>query len=509
MKIGVVVKSVKLAASDPTNLYKSLAAKYAPVEGQDSFEVNDPSTGAFLGSFPTCDTNDIDRVILFAKEAAQEWRSTPNRERGRLLKAAAEVLRDKADEIATIESLEVGKTYLTSRSYDMEVCAQSFEFFGSLIESERGTYFPGVAVDSYSVREPYGLVAGVIPFNWPPIHTGAKLAPALAAGNVVVLKPPEQCPLAVLLIIDAIAHLFPPGVVQAVTGVGAVTGNALISHPGVDRISFTGSPATAKNVLHAAAENFTGALLELGGKNPLLIFPDVDLDLAVLTAVEGAFMNQGQACTAASRLLVHESVVDEFTTRFVAATARLKLGHALDPESDLGPVVTAEHRSRIESYTQIGLSEGATIAYQGTVPVDKELAAGFFVAPLVFAGVTKKMRVAQEEIFGPVVVIMPFSHFDEAIEIANSTSFALVAGVFSGDPITARKASDAIDAGVVFVNNYNRSFLPTTPFGGNRASGYGREHTAETLNEFSRVKSVRSSNGLSPVPLLGFRAATD
>lgn len=492
---------MSLGVENSTEFYVSVAEKYAPSAGQDAFDVHNPSNGQFLARFPNLGADAVDQAVETAKAALPAWRSTPPRERARLLKLAAARLREHADDIATIESLEVGKTYGTSRTYDMWVCAESFEFFGSIIEAQQGKYVPGGAIDSYSVREPYGLVAGIIPFNWPPVHTAAKLAPALAAGNVVILKAPEQCPLSVLHIVHIIEDLFPAGVVQVLTGLGAVTGAALTSHRGVNRISFTGSPGAARQVLHSAAENFTGALLELGGKNPLIVLADADLDLAIPTAIEAAYMNNSEACTSASRLLVHESVLDEFTKRFIDATSKLVVGHALDARTSIGPMITAAHKARVDAYVEIGRQDGATVAFQGSAPTNPELADGFYVAPVVFTGVTKDMRVAQEEIFGPFVSIMSFSTLEEAIDIANSTEFALVAGIMTKDMVNARKASDQIDAGVVFINNYNRAFLAATPFGGNRASGYGREHVAETLEEFSRIKSVRIPSGLAPVPL--------
>ena len=233
---------MSLGVKNSTEFYVSVAEKYAPSAGQDAFDVHNPSNGQFLARFPNLGADAVDQAVETAKAALPSWRSTPPRERARLLKLAAARLREHADDIATIESLEVGKTYGTSRTYDMWVCAESFEFFGSIIEAQQGKYVPGGAIDSYSVREPYGLVAGIIPFNWPPVHTAAKLAPALAAGNVVILKAPEQCPLSVLHIVHIIEDLFPAGVVQVLTGLGAVTGAALTSHRGVNRISFTGSP---------------------------------------------------------------------------------------------------------------------------------------------------------------------------------------------------------------------------------------------------------------------------
>ena len=276
-------------------------------------------------------------------------------------------------------------------------------------------------------------------------------------------------------------------------------GNALASHPLVRRISFTGSPETARHVLRAAAENFTGALLELGGKNPILVFPDADLDLAVQSAVEGSFFNQGEACTAASRLLVHESVLGSFVERYIALVSKLVVGDPLAPGTHIGPMVTRAQQRRVLDYIALGVQEGATPAYQGSPPEDPRLAGGFFVAPVVFTGVTPDMRIAQEEIFGPVAAIVSFSDYEEAIAIANGTRFALVAGVFSRDPLLTSRAARDIDAGMVFVNNYNR-MLFGIPFGGNRASGYGREHFEQTLHEYVSIKTIRVPSGKAPIP---------
>jgi acyl-CoA reductase-like NAD-dependent aldehyde dehydrogenase len=479
--------------------YREIGAAWLASEGQDSFEVHEPATGELLARFRADSANDVDAAVRRARAASRGWRNTPARERGKIMKRIAQKLRDAAVEVAEIESREVGKPIEISRDYDMVVCAESFEYFGSLAFDLHGEFFPGGPIDSYTVREPYGIVAGIIPFNWPPVHTAAKIAPAIAAGNVIIVKPPEQCPLTVLRLVEIIQSELPLDVVQSVTGLGPVVGAALAGHPDVDRVSFTGSPNSGKAVLHATAENLTGALLELGGKNPLVVFPDADMDLAVRGAVEGTFFNQGEACTSASRILVHQDIADEFTRRYVEATSRLVVGDGLDPSTHVGPMITRQHQERVQSYIQVGLDEGATLAYQGEWPADPRLEDGFFVPPVVFTGVTKDMRIAQEEIFGTVATILTFSTTEEAIEIANSTQFALVAGVFSRDDVLARSVAREIDAGVVFVNNYNRMFLGT-PFGGNGYSGYGREHARSTLDEFTRIKSVRVVSGVAPVP---------
>jgi len=488
-----------MSAGVSADRYREIAAPWLAAGAADGFDVHESATGELLARFRADTAADVDAAVARARAAADGWRRTPPRERGKIMKRIAQRLREAAVEVAEIESREVGKPMEISRDYDMVVCAESFEYFGSLAFDLHGEYFPGGPIDTFTTREPYGVVAGIIPFNWPPVHTAAKIAPAIAAGNVIIVKPPEQCPLTVLRLVQIIKSELPADVVQSVAGLGPVVGSALAGHPGVDRISFTGSPNSGKAVLKTAAENLTGALLELGGKNPLVVFPDADLDLAVRGAVEGTFFNQGEACTSASRVLVHVDVAEEFTRRYIEATSRLVVGDGLDPATHIGPMITRAHQERVRGYIRIGLDDGATLAYQGPWPADPRLADGFFVPPVVFTGVTKDMRIAQEEIFGTVATVLTFSTTEEAIDIANSTEFALVAGVFTRDDVLGRQVAREIDAGVVFVNNYNRMFLGT-PFGGNGASGYGREHARSTLDEFTRIKSVRVVSGVAPVP---------
>ena len=464
------------------------------------FDVEEPATGKIIARVQGAGTTEVGEAVVRSRRAfTSSWRNLLPRERAALMRVAAQRLRDNADEIATMESREVGKPYEISRYSDMFICAEAFDYYAGLADKLHGQFYPGGPIDSYTLLEPYGVVGAIVPFNWPPIHTGGKIAPAIAAGNTVVLKPPEQSPTCVMRIVEILQDVFPADVVLAVPGTGASAGNALVSHPLVRRISFTGSPETARHVLRAAAENFTGALLELGGKNPLVVFPDADLDLAVRSAVEGSFFNQGEACTAASRLLVHESVLGSFVERFLALVSRLVVGDPLVPGTHIGPMVTRAHQRRVLDYIALGLEEGATLAYQGNPPEDPRLSGGFFVPPVVFTEVTPDMRIAQEEIFGPVAAIMSFSDYEQAVAIANGTRFALVAGVFSQDPVLTSRAARDIDAGMVFVNNYNR-MLFGTPFGGNRASGYGREHFEQTLHEYVSIKTIRVPSGKAPIP---------
>jgi acyl-CoA reductase-like NAD-dependent aldehyde dehydrogenase len=393
----------------------------------------------------------------------------------------------------------MGKPYAQARRFDVEFCIASFEFYGGLADKVPGHAFDLGPVAAHTVHEPYGVVGGIIPFNWPPIHTAAKSAPALAAGNAVVLKPPEQDPLTIMRIVELLEGVLPADVLGVVPGSGPEAGTALAGHPLVERLSFTGSTATGRAVLKLAADAMTPATLELGGKNPLLVFADADLDAAVRGALEGAFFNQGEACTAASRLLVDEPVHDEFVERMAAAVERLQVGDGRDPATHIGPLISAAQRRRVLDHIDRAISEGATVAAQAPLPTSARLAGGYWVAPTLFTDVTPAMAIAREEVFGPVTAVLRFSGETQALALANDTPYGLVAAVYSADAARARRVARRINAGVVMVNNYSRAFLGT-PFGGYGDSGYGREHAIESLLEFTRTKNIREPSGLGAIP---------
>lgn len=475
--------------------------EWSSSDPSDRFDVVESATGEVICAVQGANAEGVDRAVRAAQSAFESsWRDVTPRERGRLLLAVSEHLRAHLDELAELETREVGKPLEISRDYDMRVCIDSFAFFGGAADKIHGEFFENGPINSYTTPEPYGVVGGIIPFNWPPIHTAAKAAPALAAGNAVALKPPEQCPLTIMRIVELINEVLPKNLVTVVPGAGPATGAALAGHPLVRKLSFTGSTATGRKVVQAASANITATTLELGGKNPFVVFEDADLDAVLPAAIEAAFYNQGEACTAGSRILVHESLHNEFVERFCSAAAALVVGDGLESTTHVGPMVTAAHRDKVLGDIDTAKREGATIAYQGALPTDGRLANGFFVPPTIVSNVTPQMTIAREEVFGPVVSIQPFATFDEAIDMANSTEYALVAGVFTSSIVTAQRAARQIDAGVVFVNNYNRAFLGT-PFGGNRNSGYGREHAVQTLREFQKTKSVRLPSGLGEVPV--------
>ncbi|GAA1845878.1 aldehyde dehydrogenase family protein [Pseudonocardia ailaonensis] len=475
-----------------------LPALTGPWSGEQPFAVHDPATGREIATVQGGGVVEVDAAVRRARAAYAVWREVGARERGALLGECSRVIEAHVDELAELESLEMGKPRHISRDFDLRFCHSSFAFFGGLADK-----LPGAAIDlgpvvAHTVHEPYGVVAGIIPFNWPPIHTAGKSAPALAAGNCVLLKPPEQDPLTIMRIVELLATVLPPDVLQVVPG-GAETGAVLAGHPGVEHLSFTGSTATGRAVLKLAAEGLTPAVLELGGKNPFVVFDDADLGSAVRGAVEGAFFNGGEACTAASRLLVQEGVHDEFVSRVGDAVRRLRVGPGLDDGSHVGPMVTAAHRDKVQAGIAQALAEGARCVAEAPVPSDPALAGGYWVAPTLFAGVTPDMAIARDELFGPVTAVLPFATEDEAVALANDTPYGLLAAVYTGDHPRARRMARRIDAGVVLLNNFNRALLGT-PFGGFKDSGYGREHSIESLLEFTRVKNIREPSGIGEIP---------
>ena len=476
-----------------------VSTRWSSDSDEDRFSVEEPATGKVLAEVQGGGAAEIDRAVSAAHAAFNEdWRWRSPRERGRFLRQAGDAIRVYADEIAALESREMGKP-LAQAALDVDFLAMSLDYFGGLAEHAPGNVHDAGELWAVTSLEPYGVIGGIIPFNWPPIHTGGKSAPALAVGNTVVLKPPEQGPLSVMRCVDVLQEVLPDDVIHVVPGLGATTGQALASHPLVAKMSFTGSPQTAVAVLKTLADNLTPALMELGGKNPLIVFDDADLDLAVAGIIEGAFYNQGEACTAASRILVHRSLHDEVVARLADAVPRLRVGDPLQPGIAVGPLVTAAQQQRVMGYLELGVAEGARIVAQAPLPEDPRLASGFWAPPTVFADVTRDMRIAREEIFGPVTVVIPFDDDAEAIEIANDTDFGLVAALFSADGTRALAAGRRIDAGIVFVNNYHRGILGT-PFGGTKHSGYGREHSPETLAEFGRSKTFRMASGNGTPP---------
>jgi acyl-CoA reductase-like NAD-dependent aldehyde dehydrogenase len=487
----------------------SLLATYRWSSGDeaDRIPVEDPATGEVIAVVQGGGPDQLDAAVEAAHRAFEtDWRWRTWAERAALLLRGADVLEEHADELALLESRENGKPVQDARQNDINFLTGIFRFFGSLADKLPTDFYDKGAIYASTYLEPVGVVGEIIPFNWPPIHTGGKLAPALAVGNTVVLKPSEQAPLTVIRIAELLNTVLPEDVLHVVPGTGQRVGQPLAGHPKVRLVSFTGSTGAGAAVARTAAKNITPAVLELGGKDALVVFDDADLDRAVKIALEGAFYNKGEACTATSRILVQAGVHDRFVARLTAAVGKLKVGRGTDPAVHVGPVVTKTQQQRVLDYIQIGIDEGATLAVQAALPADPELKDGFWVAPTLFTDVTRDMRIVREEIFGPVVTVTRFSDEDEAVSIVNESEYGLTAAVYSADTTRAFRVARRVDVGMVFINNYFRGVIGT-PFGGTKHSGYGREHAIETLREFSYTKMVRFPSGLGTIP--SWRAVGD
>ena len=498
-------KSTPLDASASESLFAErpvwgafIHGEFVEVPDAETFEVLEASTGRGIARVVSADEELVHRAVLDSRRAYEEvWRHLAPKEKGALMRQVAAKIREHADELAEICAREVGKPKRDALRVDVTSSHSSFDYYSGLTEMIHGQILDQGPIEARVTYEPYGVVAAILPFNWPPIHFSKKCAPAIAVGNTVVIKPGEQAPLTVLRLVEIANEILPPGVINAVSGLSA--GALLASHPRVERISFTGATATGRKVMESAAKNLTFATLELGGKNALIVLDDADLDESVEIAIEGMFYNQGEACTSTSRILVHDSLYDEFARRFVDATSALVVGDPLAPGTDIGPLVDQRQQERVQRYAEVGVEEGATLLYRGTIP-DAFATEGFFVAPTVLGDVTPAMTVAREEIFGPVASLMRFFSDDEAIEIANATDYGLTAAICTRDEVRASHLAERLEVGMVFVNNYTRRNFIGSPFGGVKGSGYGREYGPETLHEFVRAKNVRFPSGRGPIP---------
>ncbi|EME39725.1 hypothetical protein DOTSEDRAFT_75391 [Dothistroma septosporum NZE10] len=470
------------------------------------FAVDNPATGKVITVVQAGNEATATRAVEASQEAYEEWRWTSPMERSQYLLRCAAELEKHADEIATILTMENGKPFTDGRNADVNFLIGVFRFFGSIVDKLPSEFYDRGAMYCTVVHEPLGVCAGILPFNWPPIHTGGKVAPCLAAGNTIILKPGEQAPLAVAKMVEILQSVLPENVVQVVPGLGPEVPQALINHPLVKMVSFTGSTKAGAATAEAAGKTVTKTVLELGGKNAMVIFDDADFDQAVRDALEGAFFNKGEACTATSRLLIQRGIYEKFVEKFAAGLKQLKAGDGLDPNIHLGPQVSKAQQQRILDYIELGKKEGARLAAQAQLPTNSDCKNGFFAPATFFADVTENMRIANEEMFGTIVTAMPFDTYEDAIRITNSSEYGLTSAIYTKDCIKAQRAARAIDVGMVFVNNYNRIVLGV-PFGGTKHSGYGREHCIETLNEWRTTKAIHTPSGAGPVP--AWRGVTD
>jgi len=465
----------------------------------DAYEVREAATGRVMGHVANASVDTVDLAVADSRRAYEEvWRDMSPRERGALMRQVAVKIREHAEELAELCAREVGKPKRDALRVDVVSSHTNFDYYAGIADTIHGELIHQGPVEARVVYEPYGVVAAILPFNWPVQHLAKKCAPALAAGNTVVVKPGEQAPLAILRLIELANEVLPPGVLNAVNGLGA--GPALIANPRIERVTFTGSTATGRRVMAAAAQHLTYVTLELGGKNALMVLDDADVDAAVGVAIEGMFYNNGMACTSTSRIMVHESLYDDFAQRFVAAASRLKVGEPLDPSTDIGPLVDQRQQERVEAYVATTLAEGAPLLFEGRVPDDSAWRDGYWVKPRIFGEITPANTIAREEVFGPVAALMRFRDDDEAVAIANDTDYGLTAAICTRDETRAARLAPRLEVGMVFVNQYTRRTFIGSPFGGVKGSGYGREYCAETMHEFVRAKNVRFVSGHGPVP---------
>jgi aldehyde dehydrogenase (NAD+) len=464
-----------------------IANEWTPARNGQTFEAINPSTEEILTQVARGGSEDIDDAIAAAREAFEgPWRRVKPEERGRLLYRVARELEARINEFAELETLDTGKP-LAHAHGEISGCVRYLDYYAGAADKIHGETIPlGSDYLNYTVREPLGVTAHIVPWNMPLSMVCRSLAPALAAGNTAVIKPAEQTPLTALKFAEIFLDLhFPPGVYNVVPGFGEEAGKALGEHPGIGSITFTGSVETGRNILHSAAEHVKPVVLELGGKSPQIIFADTDLDLAASEVAKGIYSNTGQYCDAGSRLLVDEGVREPLLEKLIQHSRQIKLGEGMN-NPDMGPLVSAEHLERVLGYIDIGRQEGANMLIGGKA---EEFERGYFVSPTVFDEVESKMRIAQEEIFGPVLCVLPFSGDEEAARIANDSSYGLAAGIFTQNIDRAMRFASEVQAGYVMINEYFTGGMGS-PFGGYKQSGIGREKGLVALDNYTQIKNV-------------------
>lgn len=458
-----------------------------------TFETLNPATGAHLAHVAEAGVEDVNLAVASARKAFEEvWAPMRAADRGALLLRFAEVIRSHSEELVELESLDSGKPVSAIRRQDLPAVIDTLTYYAGWADKITGTVTPARPdALTYTVREPLGVVGAIIPWNFPLMIGMWKIAPALACGCTVVLKPAEITPLTAIRLGElALEAGLPPGVLNVVPGFGKVAGQAIVDHPDIDKVTFTGSPVVGRQILQGSAGNLKRVTLELGGKSANIIFPDADIDAAVRAAGSGIFFNTGQVCSAGSRILVHESIHDEVAEKLAARAKGMRLGNPQESGTSMGPVVSEVQMNRILDYIEIGRAEGAEVVTGGARHGDQ----GYFIEPTVFANVRHDMRISQEEIFGPVAAVVPFKDDDDALRLANGTVYSLAAGVWTSDMTRAHRFTRKLKAGTVWVNTYGPTDI-RLPWGGVRDSGFGREHGEEAIANFTEPKVVWINTG--------------
>jgi betaine-aldehyde dehydrogenase len=463
-------------------------------------EVINPADGSVIARVPEATKDDVAKAVAAARAAFDDgpWTKGTARDRGTLLFKVAEAIRAKAQAFAETDTRNMGKP-IVEAEFDVTDAAHCFDYYGGMATKIHGETLevPDNAL-SMVLREPVGVVGQIIPWNYPLLMAAWKLAPALAAGCTVVLKPAEQTPLSALMLAEIFASLdLPPGVVNIVTGDGPTAGAALVTSPQVDKIAFTGGVDTGRLVIKGAADTIKRMSIELGGKNPNVVFADADFEAAVDGALFGAFANQGEVCSAGSRLLVERSIYDRMLTALTDKASRIRLGDPMDRDTKMGPLVTREHQEKVLSYMDIGRKEGRLLTGGGK-PAAAALSKGWFVEPTIFADVDNRARIAQEEIFGPVLVVIPFTDEAEAVRLANDTPYGLAGAVWTRDVFKGIRVLKQIRAGILWLNTYHPTYNEA-PWGGYKQSGFGRELGPYGLEHYLETKQINVNLSEAPI----------
>jgi acyl-CoA reductase-like NAD-dependent aldehyde dehydrogenase len=467
-----------------------IAGEFVDAASGETQATLNPHDNSVIADVAMAGRADVDRAVTAAQHAFPAWSRRPAAERGRILLKLADLIEASAEELARLESLDTGHPIRDSRMLDVPRTAGCYRYFGGMADKFQGETIPVEAgFLNYTLREPVGVVGQVVPWNFPLMFTSWKMAPALAAGNTVVMKPAEITPLSSLKIAELMAEAgVPPGVVNILPGLGSVAGQALAEHPGVAKIAFTGSTATGRRIVQASAGNLKKVQLELGGKGANIVFDDANLVAAVNGSAWAIFHNQGQACIAGSRLLLHEKIADAFLEKFIALAGSIRLGNPLDDRTEMGPLTSAQHRDRVLGYVDVARSEGGEVLAGGKAPAG-ELARGCYVEPTIVRAASASDRIAQEEVFGPFVTVLTFRDDEAALRIANGTDYGLGSGLWTASLQRAHRFARELRAGMVWINSYKR-VNPGSPFGGVGLSGYGREMGFDAMREYTQVKSV-------------------
>ena len=491
-----VVQERKLLCEEWLKQEKKLLidGQWVKSESGKTFETINPATGEVLSKVAEGGKADVDKAVIAARKAFEEgpWRKMAAAERARLLYRLADELEKRADEFAQLETLDNGKPIKESRWVDVVQAVETFRYYaGWCTKLEGETTAVNSSFFTYTLREPIGVVGQIIPWNFPLLMAAWKLGPALACGNAVILKPAEQTPLTALRLGELACEVgFPAGVLNIITGFGPNSaGSAISEHMDIDKVAFTGEDKTGKIILQASTGNLKRVSLELGGKAPNIVFADADIDAAVKGAIMGIFFNQGQVCCAGSRLFLDSKIHDEFMTKLTDRVGKMKQGNGLDEQTQIGPQVSKEQMERILGFVEAGKKDGAKLVCGGERGMDNDMNKGFFVKPTIFDACNNNMSIAQQEIFGPVLSVIPFKTMEEVAVEANKTAYGLSGAVWTQDIKKAHKFAAHIKAGTIWINCYNM-FDPQMPFGGYKMSGYGRELGKHSIELYTNMKSV-------------------